>query len=275
MRNILLLLIPGVFLCSCASMIQSKSVEKAYQYRTFFDKKLIIAPFSRDKMTFEAKRWQKWFDSLNALNNGRLDDSLSSVFAAGILGGLETINGIPSEWTDEQRQGFFQAIKDTANLVKVIHKKGKKETRLLVPDRATIQLLAPDANMVCYVQKIELKLRPDNTPFFAVDFVIYDNDSSTVIASGSIKSDFSDLGIKKQENLSETKADTWITLVSCLSQPFLKRSPFIVPASEDLRVCFNAIYATAGFDTIKFRVSVYSVKYNTSLIYCADKKHKA
>ncbi|MBN1129646.1 MAG: hypothetical protein JXA71_11700 [Chitinispirillaceae bacterium] len=113
MRNAVLLLIPVVFLCSCSSMIQSMSVEKTYQNRNFFDKKVIIAPFSRDQMTFAEKRSQERFDSLNALNNGRLDDSISTAFAEGILGGMEIINGISPEWTDGQKEAYFQAIKDT------------------------------------------------------------------------------------------------------------------------------------------------------------------
>jgi hypothetical protein len=275
MKKIVLLLVPCIFLCSCSAMIQSMSVGKEYLNRTFLDKKIVIVPFSRDQMTFALKHSQERFDSLNALCSGRLDDSASSAFAAAILGGLETINGISPEWTDGQKTAYFQAIKDTAKMVEVIKTSGQKKVKMFVPGRPAIMELAPDANMVCYVQETGIKKNSNDQPTYFMDFIIYDYDSSRIVSTGSVTPDFSGLGLIEQAKMSPRKVDTWLAWASRLANPILTRSPFTIQSSPfDPRVRLDATYSKIFLLSKEIDVKVKSSKYDIRLINGADKKTK-
>jgi hypothetical protein len=260
-----------VALGSCSGSLQSLQTGNEYKNRSFFDKKILIAPFSRDQMVFANAKLQSRFDSLDVYCGGRLADSLSSSFTSAALNGLQTINGIPPEWTAQQKAAFFQAQRDPAAMVKIDTIVGKKQLTFFIPGRSVISTLASGANMVCYVQKTGSMANVNNYHNYFMDYVLYDFDAGRIVSAGSLAPDLSTFEAAK---LTDKNIDSWVTRFKSFGPSLIKESPFgLKTLTKGRPVMFTATYSTA-FLTRELKVKVDRTMYDTSLIKTADTKIK-
>jgi hypothetical protein len=269
MKYLLVAVVLCVSLSSCSGPLQSLQVGKEYKNLSFYEKKILIAPFSRDQMVFADAKSQARFDSLDSYCGGRLADSLSSSFTSAVLNGLQTINGIPADWTAEQKTAFFQALRDTSAMIKIDTLAGQKKMTFFVPGPSAVKALASGANMVCYVQKTGFRMSSNNYPVYFMDYVLYDFDAGRIVSAGSVNPD---LSMSDAARLTDKKIDSWVTRFKGFAPSLIKCTPFVLKTfSKGRPVMFTAAYSTA-FLTGDLKVKVDHNMYDTTLIKSGDRK---